>query len=97
MPPNVGNLRRLEKREFWRRPEELKGDGSSSWDVGMVRGSTGADAQTVRRMLKSRIFLLRVLMSTSSTRAAWALFHPVDCSTRSTYCRSISWRETSGV
>src|SRR5438034_10465905 len=38
----------------------------------------GRKPQAGRTMLKSRIFLLRVLMSTSSTRAAWALFQAVD-------------------
>ena len=43
-----------------------------------------SDRQSAGASLKSRIFLLSVLMSMASTRAARALFQPVARSTRST-------------
>ena len=47
-----------------------------------MTGKFSRDAHAGRAMPKSRIFLLRVLMSTSSTRAARALFQPVAFSER---------------
>lgn len=52
--------------------------------AGRFSQDSGQIAHAERPMPKSRIFLLRVLMSTSSTRAARALFQPVACRTRST-------------